>query len=86
MPINNYKGFLSMDRFCKTKIPSEIIVALKPIKDNEEYVRAYRIHLDIEMCRKILAHGIKTSHLYTLNIEKSTLGIPVEFDSWKTMD
>lgn len=27
------------------------------------------------MCRKILAHGIKTLHLYTLNMEKSALGI-----------
>lgn len=27
------------------------------------------------MCKKILAHGIKTLHLYTLNMEKSALGI-----------
>ncbi|CAI0541021.1 unnamed protein product [Linum tenue] len=75
MPINNYKGFLRMTGFCKTKIPAEIMAALEPIKDNEEAVRAYGIHLGTEMCKKIIAHGIKTVHLYTLNMEKSALGI-----------
>lgn len=49
--------------------------ALEPIKDNEEAVRAYGIHLGTEMCKKILASGIRTLHLYTLNMEKSALGI-----------
>ncbi|XP_020684557.1 methylenetetrahydrofolate reductase 1 [Dendrobium catenatum] len=75
MPINNYKGFLRMTGFCKTKITSEITAALDPIKDNEEAVKAYGIHLGTEMCKKILAHGIKTVHLYTLNMEKSALAI-----------
>ncbi|XP_011005230.1 PREDICTED: methylenetetrahydrofolate reductase 2-like [Populus euphratica] len=75
MPINNYKGFLRMTGFCKTKIPAEVTAALNPIKDNEEAVRAYGIHLGTEMCKKILAHGIKTLHLYTLNMEKSVLAI-----------
>ncbi|KAK9125803.1 hypothetical protein Scep_014649 [Stephania cephalantha] len=75
MPINNYKGFLRMTGFCKTKIPSEIMEALVPIKDNEEAVKNYGIHLGTEMCKKILAHGIKTLHLYTLNMEKSAIAI-----------
>lgn len=75
MPINNYKGFLRMTGFCKTKIPDEIMAALEPIKDNEEAVKAYGIHLGTEMCKKILAHGIKTLHMYTLNMEKSALAI-----------
>ncbi|KAH1046971.1 hypothetical protein J1N35_037755 [Gossypium stocksii] len=75
MPINNYKGFLRMTGFCKTKIPAEITAALEAIKDNEEAVKAYGVQLGTEMCRKILAHGIKTLHLYTLNMEKSALAI-----------
>jgi methylenetetrahydrofolate reductase (NADPH) len=27
------------------------------------------------MCKKIIASGIKTLHLYTLNVDKSALGI-----------
>ncbi|GLT73707.1 hypothetical protein SLA2020_455450 [Shorea laevis] len=75
MLINNYKGFLRMTGFCKTKIPAEITAALEPIKDNEEAVKSYGIHLGTEMCKKILAHGIKTLHLYTLNMETSALAI-----------
>lgn len=48
---------------------------MEPIKDNEEAVKAYGIHLGTEMCKKILASGIKQLHLYTLNMEKSALGI-----------
>ncbi|XP_039021395.1 methylenetetrahydrofolate reductase 1-like [Hibiscus syriacus] len=49
----------------------EITAALEPIKDNDEAVKAYGIHLGTEMCRKILANGIKTLHLYTLNMEQN---------------
>lgn len=56
-------------------MPAEIMDALEPIKDNEEAVRAYGIHLGTEMCKKILAHDIRTLHLYSLNLEKSVLGI-----------
>lgn len=57
------------------QIPAEIMAALEPIKDNDEAVRAYGVHLGTEMCKKVMAHGIKTLHLYTLNMEKSALGI-----------
>lgn len=51
------------------------MAALEPIKDNEEAVRNYGVHLGTEMCRKIMANGIKTLHLYTLNMEKSAIAI-----------
>lgn len=57
------------------QIPAEIMEALEPIKDNEEAVKAYGIHLGTEMCKKIMASGIRTIHLYTLNMEKSALAI-----------
>ncbi|KAF8708560.1 hypothetical protein HU200_029931 [Digitaria exilis] len=75
MPINNYNGFKRMTTFCKTKIPAEIIAALDPIKENDEAVKAYGIQLGTDMCKKILASGIKTLHLYTLNMDKSALEI-----------
>lgn len=75
LPINSYRGFSRMTSLCKTKIPLEIRAALEPIKDNEEAVKAYGIRLGTEMCKKILANGIKTLHLYTLNVEESALAI-----------
>ena len=41
----------------------------------DSHHKAYGIHLGTEMCKKISAHGIKTLHLYTLNMEKSALAI-----------
>lgn len=58
------------------------MAALEPIKDNEEAVKAYGIHLGTEMCKKIMAHGIKTVHLYTLNMEKSALAILTVFSQF----
>lgn len=57
------------------QIPAEVTAALESIKDNEEAVRAYGIHLGTEMCKKIMALGTKQLHLYTLNMEKSALAI-----------
>lgn len=67
--------------FENLQIPDEIMAALEPIKDNEEAVKAYGIHLGTEMCKKILAHGIKTLHMYTLNMEKSALAILMVYSS-----
>eukprot|EP00897_Mesotaenium_endlicherianum_P007990 jgi/Mesen1/7219/ME000371S06288 len=75
MPIQNYGGFKRMTGFCKTKIPQEIWDALEPIKDNEDAVKAYGIQLGTEMCQKILDAGIKTLHMYSLNLEKAVVGI-----------
>ncbi|KAG6418408.1 hypothetical protein SASPL_120612 [Salvia splendens] len=75
MPINSYKAFIRMTGFCKTKIPPEVMAALEPIKDNDEAVKAYGVQLATDMCRKILATGMRAIHLYTLNMEKSALAI-----------
>uniref|UniRef100_A0A803M2V9 Methylenetetrahydrofolate reductase n=1 Tax=Chenopodium quinoa TaxID=63459 RepID=A0A803M2V9_CHEQI len=66
--------FYDTDVFLKF-IPQAIIDALEPIKDNDEAVRAYGIHLGTEMCNKIVASGIKQLHFYTMNVDKSALGI-----------
>ncbi|CAL1404732.1 unnamed protein product [Linum trigynum] len=75
LTITNYRSFRKMTGLCKTKIPAEILAALEPIKDNNEAVRAYGIHLGTEMCKKIIAHGIRTLHLYTMNRDESALAI-----------
>ncbi|KAL3626656.1 Methylenetetrahydrofolate reductase 1 [Castilleja foliolosa] len=54
------------------------MAGLEPIKDDEEAVRAYGIHLGTEINKKIMASGIRTSHLYTMNMEKSALAILME--------
>jgi hypothetical protein len=34
-----------------------------------------KIHISSEICKKILSHHMRTLHLYSLNLEKSVLGI-----------
>lgn len=76
MPIQTYNGFKRMTGFCKTYVPQELTDALEPIKDNEEAVKAYGVHLGTEMCRKILASGLVPGlHMYSLNLEKAVVGI-----------
>lgn len=75
MPIQTYNGFKRMTGFCKTYVPQEITDALEPIKDNEEAVKAYGIHLGAEMCKKLLAAGTPGLHMYSLNLEKAAVGI-----------
>ena len=41
----------------------------------DEQERNYSIELGAEMCKELMDGGIKGLHLYTLNLEKVTLGI-----------
>ena len=76
MPLQTYNGFKRMTGFCKTFVPQEITDALEPIKDNEDAVKSYGIHLGTEMCRKILASGLVPGlHMYSLNLEKAVVSI-----------
>lgn len=57
------------------QVPQSVLDQLEPIKDNEEAVRKFGIHQGTEMCQKLLAHGIKALHMYTLNLEKASVSI-----------
>ncbi|CAN8267914.1 unnamed protein product [Cochlearia groenlandica] len=74
-PIRTYRGFLTMTGLCKTNIPHEVKAAIEPIKDNAKALEAYGIHFATEACKKILAHGINTIHLYTMNVDTSAIQI-----------
>lgn len=75
MPIHSYAGFVRMTTLSKTKVPQEVRDILEPIKDNEEAVKEYGIHLTIENCKKLLNAGVRGFHFYTLNLERSVTKI-----------
>jgi methylenetetrahydrofolate reductase (NADPH) len=60
--------------FC-LQVPKHIVDALEPIKENDEAVKAYGIHLGTEMCKTLIAAGTKNLHMYTLNLEKTVMAI-----------
>ncbi|WIA22217.1 hypothetical protein OEZ85_004547 [Tetradesmus obliquus] len=75
MPIMTYGGFKRMTTFCKTDVPPAITDALEAIKDNDEAVKALGITLGAEMCKQLLDAGVPGLHMYTLNLERSAVGI-----------
>lgn len=74
-PPKNAGGFQRMVKFCKTRVPQFIFDRLKPVEDDAEKVRELGIELGTQMCKELMDGGIKGLHLYTLNLEKVTLGI-----------
>jgi methylenetetrahydrofolate reductase (NADPH) len=75
MPIMTYGGFTRMVGFCKTRVPPAMMAAIEGVKDNEEALKALGVDLAVTMCRRLLDAGMPGLHMYTLNLEKSALGI-----------
>ncbi|EFJ44235.1 hypothetical protein VOLCADRAFT_95450 [Volvox carteri f. nagariensis] len=75
MPIMTYGGFKRMTGFCKTKVPADILEAVEAIKDNDEAVKNFGVDLGVRMCRRLLDAGVPGVHMYTLNLERSAVGI-----------
>ncbi|KAL5973546.1 Methylenetetrahydrofolate reductase 1 [Asimina triloba] len=75
LAITTQRNFNYMVKMCKPKIPKEMKENLELVKDDEEALVAYGIKLGTEMCKRLLANGIKTLHFYTINREKPALAI-----------
>ena len=75
MPIQTYNGFKKMTGFCKTQVPQEITDTLEKIKDDDVAVKAYGIELGARMCQTLLDKGTPGLHMYSLNLEKTVIGI-----------
>ncbi|KAI9187769.1 methylenetetrahydrofolate reductase (NAD(P)H) met13 [Blastocladiella emersonii ATCC 22665] len=71
MPIQTFAGFRRMIDMSKTAVPQAIHDALEPIKDDDQAVKDYGVRLAIDMCRRIMTGGIRTFHIYTMNLERS---------------
>jgi methylenetetrahydrofolate reductase (NADPH) len=71
MPILSYNGLVRMCGLCGTSIPKKILDDLAPIKDDDAAVQEYGIKQCAEMCKELLAAGVKGLHFYTLNMERS---------------
>ncbi|MCO5609926.1 hypothetical protein L7F22_064161 [Adiantum nelumboides] len=75
MPVHSYRGFKRFTRSNKTKIPADIHAALELVKADDKAVKAFGVHLGVEMCKNLLIHGVKHIHIYTLNKENSAIDI-----------
>lgn len=78
MVIQAYGGFKRMTAFCRSRVPAWIVDALAAVKDDEAAVKAEGIRIGTQMCRALLAAGVRGLHFYTLNLERVTFAIMKE--------
>jgi len=75
MCINAFGGFAKMTKFCKTRVPAELMAKMVSIKDDPDAVKAFGVEFGIKMCQDLIEIGVDVLHFYTLNLEKITYGI-----------
>ncbi len=63
MPIHTYAAFTRRANWVKCHVPPKWIDALEPVKNDDAAVREIGKGLVVEMCREILAAGIRHLHL-----------------------
>lgn len=83
MLVQNYGGFKRMIGFCKSRVPPAFAAALDAVKDDEAAVRAAGVRACVDMCRTLIAEGIKGLHLYTLNLEAGLYAVLKELGLFK---
>jgi methylenetetrahydrofolate reductase (NADPH) len=77
MPIHNYQSFVRVTRLAGD-VPSRLLDALEPIRNDDAAVREYGIDLVVKMCRRLEEHGVPGLHFYTLNLELAVAAILAE--------
>jgi len=75
MCINAFGGFAKMTKFCKTRVPAELMAKMVSIKDDPDALKAFGVEFGIQMCQDLIEIGVDVLHFYTLNLEKITYGI-----------
>lgn len=69
MPILSSSGLMRMTSMCKVRVPNFVTVAVDQVKDEDQKVREYGIHLAAEMCEALIERGVPGIHIYTMNNE-----------------
>jgi methylenetetrahydrofolate reductase (NADPH) len=64
----DYPALMHISKVCRVKVPKEVLDIIEPIKDNEEAVRKFGVHLAIQMVSYIFCHNYScAAHFFTLN-------------------
>ncbi|KAJ5124048.1 uncharacterized protein N7515_007873 [Penicillium bovifimosum] len=72
MPISTFSSFLRRVNWTKIRVPPEWMEALEPVKNDDSAVRDIGKTLIAEMCKKLIAAGLKHLHFYTMNLAQAT--------------
>ncbi|GIJ88780.1 hypothetical protein Asppvi_007707 [Aspergillus pseudoviridinutans] len=75
MPISTYAAFIRRANWTKARIPPDWLEALEPVKNDDAAVKEIGKKLIADMCRRLLAAGIKHLHFYTMNLAQATQAV-----------
>ncbi|KAF4217277.1 hypothetical protein CNMCM8980_007733 [Aspergillus fumigatiaffinis] len=75
MPISTYAAFIRRANWTKARIPPDWLEALEPVKNDDAAVKEIGKRLIADMCRRLLAAGIKHLHFYTMNLAQATQAV-----------
>lgn len=75
MSIANYGGFKRMIKFCKTRVPEEVMRKMDELKDDVDGIKAFGIEFGVKMCQRLQELGAPGFHFYTLNTSAVTVAI-----------
>ena len=72
-------------KFCKSRVPADLIKKLDAVKDDKKAVEAVGIAHGAQMCRELMAADINNPglHFYCLNLAAVTNGILKDLELWK---
>lgn len=75
MCIANYGGFKRMVKFCKTRVPEELMSQVEALKEDADALKKFGVDFGIRMCRRMQEMGAPGFHFYTLNTSPVTVAI-----------
>jgi len=80
MCIASYGGFKRMIKFCKTRVPDEILAEIDSLKDDEKGIKDFGIRFGVKMCNRLSELNAPLLHFYTLNFSTEVKAILKELD------
>ena len=72
MPVTNVKSVKRMSEMAGAEFPKELEARLREFEDDEDAMRAVGVEAASELCRELMAGGVRSFHFYTLNRSSAT--------------
>ena len=72
MPVTNVKSVKRMSEMAGAAFPAPLEARLRAVEDDEDAMRAVGIEMATELCRELMAGGVRSFHFYTLNRSTAT--------------
>ena len=72
MPVTNVKSVKRMSEMAGAAFPRDLEQRLRAVEDDDDAMRAVGVDAATELCRELMAGGVRSFHFYTLNRSSAT--------------